>query len=196
MCPCSSNHYKNTELICWNRRGQRNSDGKLDGGIVLFFHSVCFFPGGEHSPMKGPQHLLTETGKILQVLEWTSLDHHNSLTAGGEGWILTNLSASWISPWREAEEHKSFSQLSAELRGQSPNSFPVIVLRASWAGEKERLQAPLMGQSSKKRWQLPYQQGMSPLWHCYHSASSLFLTPLPLSHTCCWELYWSASFSV
>lgn len=44
MCPSSSNHCKNSELICWNRRGERNGNGKFDGEKVLCIFSVCVSP--------------------------------------------------------------------------------------------------------------------------------------------------------
>lgn len=51
----------------------------------MYFHCVCFSLKESIHQSKAAQHLLEETGKTFQVLEWTLLDHHNSLTAGGRG---------------------------------------------------------------------------------------------------------------
>lgn len=195
MRPLSTNHCKNSELICWNRRGERSGNGKRklmgrEGEVGDFFpplfHLVCF----STTTNQKRSNTCSSTVKITQVLECTSLGPRNSLTAGKRLNIEEPVWFLHLSLTGSRGAQKCFPTL-CRHRGQSPNCFPVMVLHSE-PGQKQKPHTDdLNGPELQKRWRLPHQLGMSPLWHGYHSAFSLCFTLLPLPLGCCWEFFCS-----
>lgn len=97
-----------------------------------------FFPGGQQPPIKGnTTPAVHRLGKSCKCWNEHYLAHHNSLTAG---WMWLNIKQPVcfldLSLMGGRGAQKFFPAL-CRLRGQSPNSFPVMVL-CSQLGWRER----------------------------------------------------------
>ena len=142
ICPSSANNCKNSELICCNRgMGEKWSwQKKVNGDKVVFFcHSVCFSPEDSGHQSQAIQDLLlwNLANARMHIIRPPSL----SSSGGGRGLNIKRPVGFMDLSLTGSRGAQTFFPALCRQRGQSPNSFPVIVL-CSQLGQRKR---PLTG---------------------------------------------------